>query len=71
MNDVTMKSMLKSDIEFIYNGKAAAFCPIGVYVVGYSGDENTFKDIDSAINAKVFDGKSLVEIWEDVLPQIS
>ena len=66
-----MKMYLKSDIDFMYNGKPAAFCPIGVYVVGFSGDENEFSNVEDAINAKVFDGKSLVDIWEEILPQIS
>ncbi len=71
MSNTSIKKMLKSDIEFVYNGKNAAFCPIDVFIVGFSGDENTFNDIDSAINARVFDGKSLVDIWDIVLPQIS
>ena len=66
-----IKEFLKSDIEFIYNGKNAAFCPIGVYVIGFSGEENTFDTLGAAINAKVFDGKSLVDIWDSVLPQIT
>lgn len=70
MRNDDIKSRLQSDIEFIHNGKEAAFCPIGVFVVGYSGEENTFDTIEDAMNAKVFDGKSLIEIWDDVLPQI-
>lgn len=71
MNNEKIKTMLISDIEFLYNGKKAAFCPIGTYVVGYANDAHTFKTIDEAISAKVFDGKSLVDIWNTVLPQIS
>lgn len=61
--------LLKSDIDFIYNGKNAAFCPLDVYVVGFAGQPNEYKTLDEAINAKVFDGKSLMDIWDEILPQ--
>lgn len=66
-----IKNILKSDIEFIYNGKGAAFCPLDVYAVGYEGEPNEFTNIDEAINAKVFDGKSLLDIWDDISSQFS
>lgn len=66
-----MKIKLRSDIEFIYNGKNAAFCPIGIFVIGYAGDAHEYSNLEQAVNAKVFDGKSLVEIWDDILPQIT
>lgn len=67
-----IKEHLHSDIEFSYNGKWASFCPIGVFLCGYQyEDEIPYKTIDDAIDAKVFDGKSLVEIWDEVLPQIT
>lgn len=65
------KKYFKSDIEFIYNGKATSFCPLDVYVVGYEGEPNEFTNIDEAINAKVFDGKSLLDIWDDISSQFS
>lgn len=71
MNRDEIKKYLISDIDFYHNEKGAAFCPIGVYVVGYDNEGVEFATLDEAMDAKVFDGKSLVEIWDDVLPQIS
>ena len=69
MRTKEMEYLLKSDIDFIYNGKGAAFCPLEKYVVGFAGQPNEFKTLKEAINAKVFDGKSLLEIWDEISPQ--
>ena len=66
-----IKKFLNSDIEFYYNDKGAAFLPIGVYVVGYDNQGLEYNTLDEAIDEKVFDGKSLVDIWDIILPQIS
>ena len=66
-----IKKFLNSDIEFYYNGKGASFLPIGVYVVGFDNQGVEFQTLEEAIDAKVFDGQSLVDIWDIVLPQIS
>ncbi len=71
MNREEIKKFLNSDIEFYYNNKGAAFLPIGVYVVGYDNQGLEYNTLDEAIDAKVFDGKSLVDIWDIILPQIS
>ena len=35
----------------------------------YKGQQ--FNTIDEAMEAKVFDGKSLVDIWDEIFPQVS
>ena len=42
-----------------------------ICVVGYDYEGHQFNTIDEAMEAKVFDGKSLVDIWDEVFPQIS
>lgn len=66
-----IKNQLYTDLEFIVNGKGAAFCPIGVYVVGYDKKGKEFETLDEAMDAKVFDGQSLVDVWDQIYPQIS
>ena len=61
MNRNDIKKYLNTDIEFVYHGKGAAFCPLNTFVVGFDGEGRDFKTLDEAIDAKVFDGKSLVE----------
>ena len=71
MNRDEIKGYLNTDREFMYHGKGAAFCPLDSFVVGFDGEGKGFKTLDDAIDAKVFDGKSLLEIWNEVYPQIS
>ena len=70
MNRNEIKNYLYTDREFVYHGKGAAFCPLSVYVVGFDGEGKEFQTLDEAIDAKIFDGKSLLEIWDEVYPQI-
>ena len=71
MNREEIKAQLYTDLEFVYNSKGAAFCPIGVYVIGYDNEGEAFDTLDAAIDAKVFDGKSLIDIWDEIYSQIS
>ena len=41
-----------------------------ICVVGYDYEGRQFDTIDEAMEAKVFDGKSLVDIWDDIFQQI-
>ncbi len=54
----------KRGFEFTYNGKDAIISVFDDIVIGFLGDEKTFKTIYKGFNDKIFDGKSLVEIWE-------
>lgn len=71
MNRNDIKNYLYTDREFVYHGKGAAFCPLDKFVVGFDNEGREFDTLDEAIDAKVFDGKSLLEIWDDIYPQIS
>ena len=67
MDRQTLKKYLFQDVEFEYKGKDASFCPVGgVFGVMYDGDCRDFDDFDEAIDEPMFDGKSLLEIWDDV-----
>lgn len=54
----------KCGFEFTYNGKDAIVSVSDDIVIGFLGEEKTFKTIYKGFNDKMFDGKSLVEIWE-------
>lgn len=54
----------KCGFEFTYNGKDAIVSISDDVVVGFLGEEKTFKTIYKGFNDKIFEGKSLVEIWE-------
>ena len=54
----------KCGFEFTYNGKDAIVSVSDDVVVGFLGEEKTFKTIYKGFNDKIFEGKSLVEIWE-------
>ena len=54
----------KRGFEFTYNGKDAIISVSDDIVIGFLGDEKTFETIYNGFNDKIFDGKSLVEIWE-------
>lgn len=64
-----LRKLIKSlayDIEFCYNGKKGAICPINAKCIeiGYGDFFETYTDIDAAMNAEVFNGKSLEQICE-------
>ena len=65
-----IKKYLETDLEFNVNGRGACFLS-SVCVVGYDYEGQQFNTIDEAMEAKVFDDKSLVDIWDKVFPQIS
>ena len=45
--------------------------PAFICVVGYDYEGHQFNTIDEAMETKVFDSKSLVDIWDEVFPQVS
>lgn len=65
-----IKEYLVTDLEFYHNGRGACFLG-SCCVVGYDYEGEQFNSIDEAMDAPVFDGKSIVDIWDEVLPQIS
>ena len=64
-----IKKYLDKDLEFNYNSRGACFLS-SICVVGYDYEGQQFDTIDEAMEAKVFDGKSLVDIWDEVFPQV-
>jgi len=61
-----LKDLLWQDIDFSYQGKEGSFCPIEVYAVTYGGDSREFDDFDAAIDEPMFNGKSLLEIADEI-----
>ena len=64
-----IKKYLETDLEFTYNGRGACFLS-SICVVGYDYEGQQFDTIDKAMEANVFDGRSLVDIWDDIFQQI-
>ena len=64
-----IKKYLETDLEFTYNGRGACFLS-SICVVGYDYEGQQFDTIDEAMEANVFDGRSLVYIWDDIFQQI-
>nr|DAP13782.1 MAG TPA: hypothetical protein [Caudoviricetes sp.] len=65
-----IKKYLDTDLEFNVNGRGACFLS-SIYVVGYDYEGHQSNTIDQAMEAKVFDGKSLVDIWDEIFLQVS
>ena len=65
-----IKKYLDTDLVFNHNNRGACFLS-SICVVGYDYEGHQFNTIDEAMEAKVFDGKSLVDIWDEVFPQVS
>ena len=70
MKKEEIKKYLDTDLKFNVNGRSAYF-KSSICVVGYDYEGQQFNTIDEAMEAKVFDGKSIVDIWDEVFPQIS
>ena len=70
MKKEEIKKYLDTDLEFNVNGRGACFLS-SIYVVGYDYEGHQSNTIDQAMEAKVFDGKSLVDIWDEIFPQVS
>ena len=65
-----LKKYLDTDLKFYVNGRGACFLSSilcrWLWLWG-----RQFDTIDEAMEAKVFDGKSLVDIWDEIFPQVS
>lgn len=58
-----IKKYLDTDLEFYVNSRGACFLS-SICVVGYDYEGQKFDTIDEAMEAKVFDGKSLEENYQ-------
>ena len=67
-----IKKYLDTDLEFNVNGRGACFLS-SICVVSYDYDYEgqQLNTINEAMEAKVFDGKSIVDTRDEVFPQIS
>jgi hypothetical protein len=65
--DYLKNKLLFQDLDFIYKGVPGSFCPIEVYSVTYGDITTDFDDIDEAIDAPLFGGKSLAEIADEII----
>jgi hypothetical protein len=64
--DSLKTGILFQDVEFDYKGVDCAFSPLQKYLLRYGEDRREFDDLDSAIDAPMFDGKSLAEIADQL-----
>ena len=55
---------LSGDIEFEYNGLHGAVCPFGKddISISYGSEERSHTSVESAMNDRLYSGKSLYEI---------
>lgn len=56
----------RDGFEFIYHGKDAIVSVSKETIIGFLGLENRFASVDKGFRAKLFDGKSFIEIWDEI-----
>lgn len=56
----------RDGFEFTYNGKDAILSISKETIIGFLGLENRFASVDKGFRAKLFDGKSFIEIWDEI-----
>jgi hypothetical protein len=62
-----LKDLLWQDFDFVYAGKDGSVCPFSDAIsVTFDGNTQDFADIDAAMTAPMFDGKSLNEIAPEI-----
>lgn len=59
---------LASDIDFYYKGKHGAICPFSHndIALSYDGEDHNHISVEDAMNDKMFNGKCLNEISEQI-----
>lgn len=63
---------LITDAEFIIDGRNCAICPFEhVCLIGNGEEEFAFETAEEAVDAPVFNGKSVIDLWDIIYPQIS
>ncbi|MBR3203572.1 MAG: hypothetical protein IKF60_08295 [Solobacterium sp.] len=62
---------LQEECEFTVDGKKCFYRPSTYSVfVGYGNRKYEYSNPPQAIHAKVFGGKSMFELWEQISPQL-
>ncbi len=65
-------TFLNTDAEFDIDGRHCAICPFdSVCLVGNGIEEFGFDTKEEAIEAPLFNGKSIIDLWDIIFPQIS
>ena len=61
-------SNLIVSVNFDYNGYSCGVDPLGCskYNMWYGDNDVTVDSVENVLNAKIFDGKSLIDIWNDL-----
>ena len=59
------------DKDFLIDGKDCSYCPLTNYDLTYDGQTSRYSTIEEAVDAPVFGGKSMVQLWSLIYPQIS
>ena len=59
---------LTSHVMFDYNGFSCGVDPLSrsKFVMWYGDNDFTAKSVDEVLTTKFFDGKSLIDIWDDI-----
>ncbi len=60
---------LTSHVMFDYNGYSCGVDPLSrnKFVMWYGDNEKTVNSIEEVMNSEFFDGKSLTDIWNDII----
>lgn len=71
MNSEKLYKLIESltgDIDFEYNGKHGSVCPFSSIdiAISYGGEAQNHTSVSDAMNDKMFDGKCLNEIAEQI-----
>lgn len=61
-------STLTGHVTFEYNGYSCGVDPLAQdsFDMWFGDDETTVNSIEKVLNTKLFNGKSLMDIWDDV-----
>lgn len=74
MTKTGIKEIIKclyTDVVFTINGRGYGICPFRDYcAIGNGKESMIFDTVEEAIQAPVIDGKSVVELWDIIYPQI-
>lgn len=59
---------LTSHVLFDYNGFSCGIDPLSrsKFVMWYGDNDFTAESVDEVLTTKFFDGKSLIDIWDDI-----
>ena len=72
MNIKEISDFLNTDVVFDIGDRHCGICPFDdVCYIGNGIETLSFETVEEAITSPVFDGKSVLDLWEVIFPQIS